>query len=164
VRIFGSHGWRKKYYPEVIGTNSRLDELQAAILRVKLRYVDRWNERRRDLVRQYAERLTGMTIGVPTERPQAKSAYHLYIIRVKERERVRRYLKAEGIASAIYYPQPLHLTEPFRNQYKQGDFPVAEQASEETLALPLYPEMSRRQVEDVVKVMGQIISPPPYVV
>ena len=159
VRIFGSHGWRKKYYPEVIGTNSRLDELQAAILRVKLRYVDTWNERRRDLVRQYTERLCGLSIGVPTEQPQAKSVYHLYVIRVKERERVRRYLEAKGIASAIYYPQPLHLTEPFRHQYKPGDFPVAEQASEETLALPLYPEMSNQQLDDVVKLMRQTVVP-----
>jgi dTDP-4-amino-4,6-dideoxygalactose transaminase len=159
VRIFGSHGWRKKYYPEVIGTNSRLDELQAAILRVKLRYVDRWNERRRDLARQYTERLSNSSIGVPTEHPKSKSVYHLYIIRVKERERLRRYLDAQGIASAIYYPQSLHLTEPFRNQYKQGDFPVAEQASEETMALPLYPEMSTQQVDDVVRLMQQIVVP-----
>jgi dTDP-4-amino-4,6-dideoxygalactose transaminase len=159
VRIFGSHGWRRKYYPEVIGTNSRLDELQAAILRVKLRYVDRWNERRRDLVRQYKERLSSLSIAVPTEHRQARSVYHLYIIRVKERERVRQCLEAGGIASAIYYPQPLHLTEPFRNQYKHGDFPVAEQASEETLALPLYPEMSSQQVDDVVKLMRQTVSP-----
>jgi dTDP-4-amino-4,6-dideoxygalactose transaminase len=159
VRIFGSHGWRKKYYPEVIGSNSRLDELQAAILRVKLRYVDRWNERRRDLARQYTERLSNSRIGVPTEYPKSKSVYHLYIIRVKERERLRRYLDAQGIASAIYYPQSLHLTEPFRNQYKQGDFPVAEQASEETMALPLYPEMSSQQVDDIVRLMQQIVVP-----
>jgi dTDP-4-amino-4,6-dideoxygalactose transaminase len=159
VRIFGSHGWRKKYYPEVIGANSRLDELQAAILRVKLRYVDRWNERRRDLARQYTQQLSSLSIAVPKEHPQAKSVYHLYIIRVKERERVRQCLGAGGIASAIYYPQPLHLTEPFRNQYKQGDFPVAEQASEETLALPLYPEMSSQQVDDVVKLMRQTVTP-----
>jgi len=155
VRMLRTHGWRRKYFPEVIGTNSRLDELQAAILRVKLRYVDRWNERRRDLARQYTQQLSSLSIAVPKEHPQARSVYHLYIIRVKERERVRRFLQAEGIASAVYYPQPLHLTEPFRNQYKPGDFPVAEQASEETLALPLYPEMSSEQVDEVVKVMRQ---------
>jgi dTDP-4-amino-4,6-dideoxygalactose transaminase len=159
VRMFGSHGWRKKYYPEVIGTNSRLDELQAAILRVKLRHVDRWNERRRDLARQYAERLFGLSLGLPAEHSVAKSVYHLYIVRVKERDKVRRCLQAQGIASAIYYPQPLHLMEPFRNEYKPGDFPVAAQASEETLALPLYPEMSRQQVQDIVKVIGQTVTP-----
>jgi len=159
VRIFGTHGWRKKYYPEVIGTNSRLDELQAAILRVKLRYVDKWNERRRDLARQYTQQLSSLSIAVPKEYPQARSVYHLYIIRVKERERVRRFLQAEGIASAVYYPQPLHLTEPFRNQYKPGDFPMAEQASEETVALPLYPEMSSEQVDEVVKAIRQAVFP-----
>jgi dTDP-4-amino-4,6-dideoxygalactose transaminase len=157
VRIFRSHGWRKKYYPEVIGTNSRLDELQAAILRVKLWHVDRWNERRRDLARQYTERLSKLSIPVPKENPQARSVYHLYIIRVKERERIRRYLEAAGIASAVYYPQPLHLTEPFRNQHKPGDFPVAEQASQETLALPLYPEMGNEHVDEVVKVISEAL-------
>lgn len=159
VRIFGSHGWRKKYYPEVIGTNSRLDELQAAILRVKLRYLDRWNARRCDLARQYSQQLSSLGIAMPKQQPQARSVHHLCIVRVKERERVRQCLQAAGIASAVYYPQPLHLTEPFRIHYKPGDFPVAEQASEETLALPLYPEMSSEQVDEVVKVIGQAVFP-----
>jgi dTDP-4-amino-4,6-dideoxygalactose transaminase len=159
VRIFGSHGWRKKYYPETIGSNSRLDELQAAILRVKLRYVDRWNERRRELVREYKERLAGLNIGLPAEHPRARSVYHLFIIRVKERERVRRYLEAQGIASAVYYPQPLHFTAPFRNQYRPGDFPAAEQASKETLAIPLYPEMTIPQLAEVARAIAQTVSP-----
>jgi dTDP-4-amino-4,6-dideoxygalactose transaminase len=159
VRMLSTHGWRKKYYPEVIGTNSRLDELQAAILRVKLRYLERWNELRCNLARQYSQRLSCLSIAVPKEHPQAKSVYHLYIIRVKEREKVRQYLQVAGIASAVYYPQPLHLTEPFRNHYKPGDFPVAEQASEETLALPLYPEMGGEQVDEVVKVISQALRP-----
>ena len=151
VRMLRTHGWRKKYYPEVTGYNSRLDELQAAILRVKLRHVDGWNERRRDLARQYTEQLSSLGVGVPYDAPYATHVYHLYVIRVKGRDRVQRYLKEAGIASGVYYPQPLHLTEPCRPLgYEEGGFPVAEQASQETLAIPLYPEMSDEQLHSVV--------------
>lgn len=158
VQMLRTHGWRKKYYPEFMGYNSRLDELQAAILRVKLRHVDAWNERRRGLARQYTAQLSTLGIGVPHESSHARHVYHLYIVRVKEREKVQRYLKEEGIASAVYYPQPLHLTVPCHPfGYRRGDFPVTEQASQETLALPLYPEMSGVQVEEVIKAIGQCV-------
>lgn len=151
VRMLRTHGWRKRYHPELMGYNSRLDELQAAILRVKLRHVDEWNERRRHLARRYGDQLSGLGLGVPYEAPHARHVYHLYVIRVKERDRVRRCLKDAGIACAVYYPQPLHLTEPCRPLgYPEGSFPEAEQASQEMLAIPLYPEMSEEQLQEVV--------------
>lgn len=151
VRMLRSHGWRRKYYPEVAGYNSRLDELQASILRVKLRHLDGWNERRRDLARRYAQRLSGIGVGVPSEAPQAMHVYHLFIVRVKDRDRVQHCLNEDEVASAIYYPLALHLIEPCRPLgYREGDFPEAEAASRETLAIPLYPEMSDGQLGDVV--------------
>jgi len=153
-----THGWRRKYDPELMCYNSRLDELQAAILRVKLRHLDAWNERRRYLANQYTKRLSSLGIGVPCEAAQATHVYHLYVIRVKERERVQQYLKEEGIASAVYYPQPLHLMEACRPLgYQKGDFPVAEAAAETSLAIPLYPEMSEEQQDACVEVLERAL-------
>jgi dTDP-4-amino-4,6-dideoxygalactose transaminase len=158
VRMLRTHGWRGKYHPEMIGYNSRLDELQAAALRVKLRHLDAWNERRRDLAQQYTEQLSSLSIGVPFEAPQARHVYHLYVIRVKERDKVQQCLKEAGIASGVYYPQPLHLTEPCRSLgFKEGDLPVAEQTSQETLAIPLYPEISAEQLQEVVAALGRAV-------
>lgn len=159
VRMLRTHGWKKKYDPEMLGYNSRLDELQAAILRVKLRYVDEWNERRGELAKQYTQRLSKLEVMVPFEAPQSRHVYHLYIIGIKERERVQRVLKDSRIASGVYYPQPLHLTMPCQYLgYRKGSFPVAEQASQETLAIPLFPEMSEEQAEEVVTVIEQVLT------
>jgi len=150
VRKLRTHGWRVKYYPEVIGYNSRLDELQAAILRVKLRYLDAWNERRRKIAERYRTLLAGSHVELPWEAPYARHVYHLYVIRVKERKVVQEHLKSLGIASAVYYPQPLHLVEPYRDLgYAPGAFPEAEWAAKQTLAIPLYPEMTEDQIEMV---------------
>jgi dTDP-4-amino-4,6-dideoxygalactose transaminase len=158
IRMLRAHGWRQKYYPEILGYNSRLDELQAAVLRVKLRYVDRWNEQRRTIAARYSARLSGRGLGIPVETASARHVYHLYTIRLAERERVQRELKRAGIASDVYYPQPLHLTEPCRVfGYQPGDFPVAEQASRALLSLPLYPEMSEEQQIFVMETLERIL-------
>lgn len=154
VRMLRSHGWHKKYYPEMTGYNSRLDGIQAAILRVKLQHLDEWNERRRALADQYMELLADLKIDLPYEAPYAKHVYHLFIIRIKERDRVQQYLNEEGIASAVYYPQSLHLAKPCRTlRFQEEGFPLAEQASQETLAIPLYPEISREQLRRVATVL-----------
>lgn len=158
VRMLRAHGWKKKYFPEMLGYNSRLDELQAAILRVKLRHVDIWNDRRREIASRYTEKLSSMGIVTPTETEHARHVYHLYTVRLAERDRIRNALKAQGIASDIYYPQPPHLTEPCRPfGYQPGDFPVAEQASRETLSLPLYPEMNDEQLDFVTDSIQRIL-------
>lgn len=157
IRMLRSHGWQKKYYPELIGCNSRLDELQAAILRVKLKHLDGANERRRALATWYSEKLSAIDIGIPTEAQDCMHVYHLYTIRVKNRDRTQEQLKTAGIASAVYYPQPVHLTKPLRPYgYSVGNFPIAEQACRETLAIPLFPELTTEQAQKVVDVLKHI--------
>jgi len=151
VTMLRTHGWKKKYFPELLGYNSRLDEMQAAILRVKLKHVDAWNTRRREIVEVYNAHLGTAGIAIPTVAPDRTHVYHLYIIRVKNRERLKEQLKQRGIASEIYYPQPLHLAAPCRELgWVEGSLPVAEQAAQETLALPLYPEMTDEQINEVI--------------
>jgi len=158
ARMLRAHGWKKKYYPEILGYNSRLDELQAAILRVKLRHVDAWNERRRAIARLYTDSLGSLGVVTPVEQPDARHVYHLYTIRASERDRVRAGLKEAGVASDVYYPQPLHLAEPCRRLgYQENDFPVSEQASREALSIPLYPEMTGAQVEHVLATLEKIL-------
>ena len=151
LRRLRTHGWTQKYYTETVGYNSRLDELQAAILRVKLRHLDGWNERRRGLASAYDERLAGTGIRAPQTLEYARHAHHLYIIEVDDRDRVIEEMTAAGIGTAVYYPYPLHLLPALASLgHREGDFPVAESAAERTLAIPIYPEMTSEQVERVV--------------
>ncbi len=152
ARMLRVHGWKRKYYPEMLGYNSRLDEIQAAVLRVKLKYVDGWNEQRRALAEVYRAGFAGSPVSVPVEEPGCEHVYHLYVVRVPRRAAVQAHLKAAGIASDVYYPLPLHLTQPCRKLGgAEGDFPQAEQASRETLAIPLYPEMSSADQQQVIR-------------
>lgn len=155
VRMLRMHGWKKKYFPEMLGYNSRLDAIQAAVLRTKLPHLDRWNEGRRTVAHQYNAALANVEhIQTPHEAPNRKHVYHLYILQVSNRDELQARLKEAGIGTSVYYPQPLHLAEPCKAYgYKEGDFPVAERASAETIAIPVYPEMSAEQVEYVVDVV-----------
>lgn len=151
VRMLRTHGWKKKYFPEVLGYNSRLDELQAAILRVKLKHVDGWNTRRQEIADIYTHRLIESGVIPPRTAVDRTHVYHLYIIRAKKRDALKESLQELGITSEIYYPQPIHLAEPCRALgWQEGSLPVSEQASRETLALPLYPEMTGEQITEVV--------------
>ena len=151
MRMLRTHGWKKKYYSEEVGYNSRLDALQAAILQAKLPYVDTWNDRRRALAHRYRERLAPLGVTVPVECEWGRHVYHLYIIRSEQRPELQAFLKEKGIASEVYYPLPPHLSRPCqRLGYREGDFPHAEQASQETLALPLYPELTFEQQDQVI--------------
>jgi dTDP-4-amino-4,6-dideoxygalactose transaminase len=156
MRKLRTHGWKRKYFSEELGYNSRLDALQAAILQAKLPHVDEWNEKRRELADVYTERLASLRIGVPVERAWGKHVYHLYIIRTPRRDDLQAFLKKEGVASEVYYPLPPHLAQPCQKLgFKAGDFPEAERASQETLALPLYPELSEEQQEHVIAAVGK---------
>jgi len=156
VRLLRTHGWRRKYYSDTIGYNSRLDELQAAVLRVKLRQVDSWNERRRGIAKVYGKRLTEFGVIIPSEASYARHVYHLYAVRVQRRAELQERLRAMGIASAVYYPVPLHLVGAYAQLgHRQGDFPEAECAAQDTLALPIYPEMSDEQLAYVVVALRQ---------
>jgi len=160
MRMLRAHGWKKKYYSEMVGYNSRLDAMQAAILQAKFPYLDGWNEKRRELSKRYTEHLAPLGIVTPVEREWAKHVYHLYIIRTSKRDALQAFLKEKGIASEVYYPLPPHLSVPCRKYgYKEGDFSHAEKAAKETLALPLYPEMSLAQQDEVIAAVKEFINP-----
>lgn len=145
VRVLRVHGMQPKYYHRLIGGNFRLDALQAAVLNVKLKYLDEWTRRRQANAAFYNARLRGPVAVHP-------HIYNQYVIRSKQRDRLRAHLTAAGIGTEIYYPVPLHLQECFAYLgYRQGDFPEAEAAARETLALPVYPELTREQLEYVVE-------------
>jgi dTDP-4-amino-4,6-dideoxygalactose transaminase len=154
MRMLRTHGWKKKYYSEELGYNSRLDAMQAAILQAKLPHLDSWNEKRRALAQRYSEKLTDTGLITPVECAWGKHVYHLYIIRSAKRDELQAYLKQKGIASEVYYPLPPHLSVPCKKfGYKEGDFPHAEKAARETLALPLYPELTLEQQDEVIAVV-----------
>jgi dTDP-4-amino-4,6-dideoxygalactose transaminase len=160
ARVLRAHGMRHRYYHEEIGWNSRLDSLQAAILEVKLRYLSKWNQQRRDHAARYdqllrAGRLTAATtaegIVLPITDPRAGHVFHQYVIRAPRRDALRQYLTDRQIGSEIYYPVPLHLQTSLASLgYKQGDFPLSEAAAEEVLALPMYPELREDEQQTVV--------------
>lgn len=157
MRMLRTHGWKKKYYSEEVGYNSRLDALQAAILQAKLPYVDSWNDRRRQIARRYSEHLAPF-MTVPVECEWGSHVYHLYIVRSGKRDEMQAFLKEKGIASEVYYPLPPHLSNPCRKfGYQEGDFPHAERASRETLALPLYPELTLEQQDRVVEAVKEFV-------
>ena len=151
VRRLRSHGWKKKYYPEELGYNSRLDALQAAVLKAKLPHLDRWNQRRRELAECYNRELASLDVTLPAESEGRKHVYYNYIVRATDRDMLQAFLRQKGIASEVYFPLPPHLTAPCRALgYKEGDFPEAERASRETLALPIYPELTDAQQAEVI--------------
>jgi dTDP-4-amino-4,6-dideoxygalactose transaminase len=129
--------------------------LQAAILRVKLKYLDQWNKMRRQNAAYYNElfKQYGLKeIITPYESPQTKHVYHLYTIRTQKRDELQKFLKIKGISTGVYYPVPLHLQEVYKNSgYKLGDFPVSEKAAQETLSLPMYPELTEEDQQRIVK-------------
>jgi dTDP-4-amino-4,6-dideoxygalactose transaminase len=152
ARQIANHGGgQDKYDNLVVGTNSRLDSLQAAVLRVKLRHLEAWNAERRERVRAYDEALAGVP-GVTRSREAAwaRSAWHLYTIRTPERDRLQAHLGAQGIATAIHYPRPIHLQPAMAAAGgRPGDLPVSEQLSREVLSLPLYPELPMEAVQRI---------------
>jgi dTDP-4-amino-4,6-dideoxygalactose transaminase len=156
LRVYGS---RDRYVHEELGFNSRLDEIQAAILRVKLRFLAEWNAKRRIIAARYRERLAGLPIGLPTESPECFHVYHQFTIRVPDRDAAQRRLAELGVRTMVYYPVPLHLQPMYRDLgYRAGDFPEAERAAREVLSLPIYPELTDAQVDEVVEACRQSLS------
>ena len=145
------HGAARKNFPEEIGYKSRLDGLQATILSIKLKYLDEWTARTRELVGRYRERLAGVEgITLLAEPEGCRPAYHQFTVRASRRDELKRFLGERGIASAVYYPTAVHLTPAFEFLgYKPGAFPEAEKAAAEVLSLPLWPEMADDQVDEV---------------
>ena len=155
VRVLGAHGSAVKYVHEVIGMNSRLDTVQAVVLNAKLKRLAGWNTRRREAADRYSELLAGVAgVTVPTSAPGNSDVWHLYVIRVAERDRVLKGLNDAGVGAGIHYPTPLHLTEAYADlKLGRGEYPVAEQAADEILSLPLYPHISAEQQQFVVEAL-----------
>jgi len=159
LRILRTHGSSSKYYHSVIGFNSRLDNLQAAILSIKLKRLDNWTEARRRIAGRYNSALKDV-VTIPKEQPKGTHVYHLYIIRVKngKRDALLNFLNENGIESRVYYPLPLHLQKCYRELgYKEGDFPEAESAAHETLALPLFQELRSGQQHYIIEKLKRYI-------
>jgi UDP-2-acetamido-2-deoxy-ribo-hexuluronate aminotransferase len=146
MRVIAAHGSRVRYYHDLIGVNSRLDTIQAAILSVKLRHLDAWNSSRRAAAARYAALLQGTPVTAPHISPDGEHIFHQYTLRAPRRDELANHLKAKGIPHAIYYPVPLHLQKAFAmSGGKPGDFPVAEQAAREVLSLPMHTELNEEQ-------------------
>ena len=149
IRMLRNHGRVEKYEHLMEGTNSRLDELQAAILRVKLRHLDKWNKARRQRAKIYDEAFEHLEeVGTPFVPSWATPVYYVYTIKTKKRDNLQKYLKKKGISTGIYYPIPLHLQPAYKYlNYKKGDFPEAEKTADEILSLPMYPELKISQIK-----------------
>jgi dTDP-4-amino-4,6-dideoxygalactose transaminase len=151
------HGTRRKYYHDYVGINSRLDALQAAVLRVKFRQLDSWTAGRQHNAGIYREILAGMD--VPVAPPvaaayQTRHVYNQFVIRCQDRDALQAYLKQNGVGSEVYYPLPLHLQTCFAQLgHKPGDFPVSEALAKESLAIPIYSELSRADIEYVCRLI-----------
>jgi dTDP-4-amino-4,6-dideoxygalactose transaminase len=156
VRLLRSHGFLKKYHSEILGGNFRLDELQAAVLRVKLRYLDAWTEARRRNAAFYGESLVKSgCVELPRESPNSRHIYNQFVIRSQRRDELMAHLKNEGIGCEVYYPVPLHLQACFKDLgYQSGNFPASETASRESLALPIYPELTLEMMRTVVRAIS----------
>lgn len=151
LRMLRVHGIEKRYYHDLHGFNSRLDELQAAILRVKLPHLIRWHERRGEIAAQYAQGLAGLPVELPPTAPGNTHIWHVFALLADRRDELQAHLTAHGISTLIYYPLPLHLQKCYADQgWRVGDYPVAEGVSERILPLPMYPELTSDQVAHVV--------------
>ena len=154
IRGLRNYGSTKKYYHDSIGTNSRLDEIQAAILLVKLKYVNQWNTARVRHAAQYEHGLRGLPVQTPQTPKGRKHVFHVYSIMTERRDKLAEYLKKAGIHTGIYYPLPLHLQPCYKNSgYKKGDFPESERAASRVLALPMYAELKSSAIDRIVKLI-----------
>jgi dTDP-4-amino-4,6-dideoxygalactose transaminase len=170
ARILRVHGMRERYFHEEIGWNSRLDTIQAAVLLVKLRYVDGWNQARQQRAKNYDELFTQAGLAEPgpyPERgvvlpyvdPRGTHVFHQYVIRVPRRDALRAFLAERGIGSEVYYPVPLHMQQCFAKLgYREGAFPESERAAKEVLALPMFPELTQEEQQCVVAAIADFLS------
>lgn len=158
-RVIRVHGSKPKYYHHVLGYNSRLDELQAAILNVKFPHLDKWSELRREKANNYNALLqeqVGDKVVIPYEAEGHHHIFHQYTIRVERRDELQKYLQEQGVSTMVYYPKPLHLQPVFANLgYKEGDLPITEKAALEVVSLPMFPELALEQQQYVVSKIAE---------
>jgi dTDP-4-amino-4,6-dideoxygalactose transaminase len=158
IRLLRNYGQRAKYHHSVVGTNSRLDTLQAGILSVKLPHLPAWNEARRRHAATYGALLSGH-VHAPRAAAEVEHVYHLYVIETDRRDEVQRLLRDRGVQTGVHYPIPVHLQDAFSHLgHRQGDFPVTEAAAGRILSLPMYPELTEAQIEYVAEALGDALS------
>lgn len=162
VRMLRAHGSRHKYVHDLVGTNSRLDAVQAAMLRVRLRHIDELLEARRANAAAYSEALSGLPgLSIPVEGPGSLHTYNQYVVRIHEgrRDEVARLLAEHGVGTAVYYPSPVHLQEAVADLgHQRGDFPVSEQACDEVLALPVFPTLTTEERDAVIESLVKVLA------
>lgn len=148
ARFLRNYGQTKKYHHVTFGRNSRLDEIQAAVLRVKLKYIDEWNKTRRDIANMYYETLS--KVKTQSLLPKGESNYHLFVIETKKRDQLQKFLEKNNIGTLIHYPIPIHLQKTYSHlQYEKGNFPVAEKVAKSILSLPIYPGLSKKEITHI---------------
>lgn len=162
IRHLRDHGQSQKYLHDTIGWNARMDGFQAAVLSVKLRHLTEWNLARRNNASYYTDLLRPSANGnliLPVEADYAKHVYHLYVVRIRQRERLMQALAEAGISCGIHYPVPIHLTEAYQFLgYQPGSFPVAERCADQFVSLPMFPELNRGQIEYVAETISRFIA------
>ena len=159
LRMLRDHGSEEKYYHSVMGVNARLDEIQAAILRVKLSRLDEWNEARRRNAHLYNDLLRDSPVVTPSEAKYARHVYHLYVIRTTRRDDLQAYLRTRGIATGIHYPVPIHLQSAWRRgTHQTAGLPITERYAREILSLPMYPELTPDSIEYVAGAIRDSVS------
>ncbi len=152
IRMLRDWGQDRKYHHLLAGYNYRMEGMQGAILRVKLRYLEQWTEARRARAARYGELLAGSGVGVPAAAPEARHVYHVYAVRTRERDAVMKALAEQGIQTGIHYPVPVHLQPAYVDPaYGLGSFPCAEQAADEVMSLPMFPELTEDQLRTVAR-------------
>jgi dTDP-4-amino-4,6-dideoxygalactose transaminase len=154
LRLLRCYGEKKKYHHFIKGGNNRLDEIQAAFLRIKLKYLDRWNEERREKAQIYKKMLEGSEVVCPVEKELCQHVYHLFVIRTKKRNALQTFLKERGIETLIHYPIPIHLQQAYKELgYQKGKLPLTEQSAREVLSLPFSPHITRSEIEEVTNMI-----------
>jgi dTDP-4-amino-4,6-dideoxygalactose transaminase len=158
VRLFANHGRRSATDHGVEGFNARLDGIQAAVLKVKLPHLTKWNHQRHAAAERYGGLLSGLRLSVPKEMPDAGHIYHLYVVRVKDRDKVKAALEAKGVGCGLHYPIPIHLLDAYKHLGRgRGSYPATEEAAQEILSLPMYAEITPEQQQYVAQCLEEAV-------
>jgi len=158
VRMLREYGWQKRYVSDIVGRNSRMDELQASILRIKLRHLDADNDRRKQLSAIYSRLLAERGMQLPATRENSEQVFHLYVIQTKQRDELLEYLKMNEVQAGIHYPLPIHLQPAYRNRVRTAEnMSVTERLAKEVLSLPMYPELEMQRVNEVALKLLQFL-------
>ncbi len=157
LRLLRDHGSERKYHHEIIGYNFRLEGIQGAVLKVKLKHLDRWNELRREHASRYGELLSGGRLVLPRVMPDNEHVYHLYVVQTEARDALQKTLTEAGVQTGIHYPVPIHLQPAYSFLgHKPGDFPEAERQAARVLSLPMFPELTEKQIMHVAETVREL--------